>query len=321
MKSILFVVHRFGPQASGGSEANVMNMAQETAARGIETHVLANEIFGDTPSIHVTNDPNTIQKKFDLMVVHGSCGGKYQDLVHIYSEYINKITPIYYLIVNPEEFEAPMNGMKNATFIGCGTQADWQHVLKHGYYTKAKQFYYGIPKTNMFPGFKEKYNIKTPKMFLSCGGFWRSKGFTGLKEAFLRANIPDTTLVLMGYDNRENNMPAQETNVRCILGAPYQDVRNAMMESDLYILNSEYEGYGLVLLEAMFSELPWIGRPVGVVPDIKHLGKMYENQEELVHLMKTHTLNHKQVEEAYQYVNKFHTSEACINTLIETTGL
>ena len=260
MKKLLFVVHRYYPYA-GGSEYNVRNMAEECVRQGHETWVLTDEHMGDQNGVHVTSDRNKAYEKWDMIIVHGSCPT--QDFIHVNSAIINKISPIYYLLIQPSDHPLAVYGMQNCTWIGCGTEADFAHVEKHGLTNKMKRFVYGIPNEIGQPGFRRTFGITTPYMFISAGGFWPHKRMHELRDMFIEAMVPNTTLVLMGYDNRHNIMPLKADNVRVFLGTTREHVLAAMAEADLYISYSQAEGYGLVLLEAMLNHCEWVSTNVG----------------------------------------------------------
>jgi glycosyltransferase involved in cell wall biosynthesis len=56
---------------------------------------------------------------------------------------------------------------------------------------------------------------------------------------------------------------------------------SALRESDLYVLNSTSEGFGLVLLESMLNGTPWIARNIAGAETMREFGKTYSTQEEL----------------------------------------
>lgn len=316
MKCLLYVVHRYAPYP-GGSEYNVQRLAEESVRQGHDVTVLTDIHKGDLNGVKVTHNRNILSERWDLIIVHGSCPT--QDHVHLHSAEILKKSPIYYLLVQPPKKLSMETciGLNNASFIGCGTSFDWQFLESHTSQTpslnwlpKARNFRYGITKTcRGNDGFKELAGISTKKMFLCAGGFWPHKRMDELSEAFKEAAPKDTTLVLLGYDINHAHAPKSTDTVKCFDIDDPSIVYDAMWESDLYILNSESEGYGLVLLESMFNYCPWISRPIAAGYDLAQqgLGLNYDKYEDLVYLLKHNPpKNEIKQQEAFSYVANNH---------------
>jgi len=280
-KRLLFVVHRYYPYP-GGSEYNVKRLAEAAVAKGHSVTVLTDVHQGDQNGVIVTSDRRiAIEQLWDMIIVHGCCPT--QDFIHANADIISKKSPIYYLIVQPTDSAISQQGMKYAKWIGCGTTFDIDHVVKYGHLDKVRPFRYGIDLTMLgTEGFRVDAGITTPYMFLSAGGFWAHKGMDELVEAFKQANRPDVTLVLLGYDTQHHQPPVSEGNVVSFLCGDQQMVMNALLESDLYIMNSTSEGYGLMILEAMYHGVPWLARDIAAAYDLANRGKVYTMFDELV---------------------------------------
>ena len=283
MKKILYVVHRYAPYP-GGSENYVRDMAEETLGRGHEVAVFTVEHKGDWNGVRVSGDPQILLENWDLIVVHGDASA--QNIVHMNSHIIP--SDILYMIIRPVATEICLRALYNSKYIGCSSLADWDHVKKYNVLDKAVEIRHGIdPKISVGkPGFKEKYGIKTNKMFLSAGGFWQNKAFDELVDSFNKSNLTDTTLVLTGYDNRSNLMPAATEFVKPFLIDDRDDVLSAISEASLYILNSYEEGFGLVLLESMLNNTPWAAKNIAGAATMREYGFVYNTQDQLIEYMK-----------------------------------
>ena len=283
MKKILYVVHRYAPYP-GGSENYVRDMAEETLGRGHEVAVFTVEHKGDWNGVRVSGDPQILLENWDLIVVHGDASA--QNIVHMNSHIIP--SDILYMIIRPVATEICLRALYNSKYIGCSSLADWDHVKKYNVLDKAVEIRHGIdPKISVGkPGFKEKYGIKTNKMFLSAGGFWQNKAFDELVDSFNKANLTDTTLVLTGYDNRSNLMPAATEFVKPFLIDDRDEVMSAISEASLYILNSYEEGFGLVLLESMLNNTPWAAKNIAGAATMREYGFVYNTQDQLIEYMK-----------------------------------
>ena len=302
---ICFVVHRYAPYP-GGSEYYTQQMAEECVRRGIETSVFSSEHMGDLNGVTVSSNVSVLQQQ-DLIVVHGG-DIDIQNFVLKHAKVLG--APVLYLLIKPSESEECLKGLENAAFIGCSAMEDWEHVKKWKVVYKSYQVRHGISGNDclgIIDNFKFKYNIPLDKrMFLSCGGYWPNKRMIELCEAFNEANLHNTILVTTGYDNRRNLMPHASKNVYPLLVADPRDIKNAIADADCYIMNSDAEGFGLVLLESMLNRTPWISRNIAGAKLLNKFGITYETEGELVNILQEFDSDKIDVESAYDYVIKNH---------------
>ena len=352
---LLFVVHRYAPYP-GGSEVYVASMAEEARRRGHDVWVYTDAHMGDLNGVQVTSDVRALLGEWDLIVVHGGdCGA--QDRVHMNSRLIT--SPVLYLLILPSNSHACIRGMEGALHLGCSTRADWDHVNSHGFHHKACQIRHGValgPGTIGRPGrFRAKYGIpSSTRIFLSCGGFWRHKGFAELVRAFEEArrfsegcaltaamdnlgldgrnvgvavgasDLNNTILILTGYvdSNDPEARPKDTANVRTLLIEDKTDVADAMADADLYIMNSTAEGFGLVLIEAMLNRTPWLSRRIAGAIEMEEHGYTYDTYDELVCLLREFPFRHmpQMVDEAYTYAMEQRTIVKTIDDVLGMCG-
>ena len=315
MAKLLFAVHRYAP-FPGGSENYVRDMAEACVRLGHDVYVLAGQHNGDLNGVKVTSDGNIIGMPFDLIIVHGA-GVNVQDFVLVNADKIS--SPVLYMIILPQENQGAHAGLKNAKFIGCSTKEDWEFAEKHKVMDKARKVIHGIdPRISVGqPGFKQKYNIATPRMFLSCGGYWPNKAMRELADIFNHLNIPDTVLVTTGYDNRNDLMPVRTDKVIPLLIEDRNDVLSAILEADLYIMHSHVEGFGLVLLESMLNMTPWTARYGSGARLLREHGFGYNNEEELMEYLINFKPDFEKIENSHFYVNKYHTIDNTVSDILE----
>ena len=305
MSKLLFVVHRYPPY-SGGSEYYVQAMAEESLKRGHSVYVFTDMHKGDLNGVHVTDDYNILNNNFDLIIVHGgNC--KNQDIVHYNSERIK--SPILYMLILPSTSQICMRGLYNSKYIGCSTQVDWQHVKNFNVEHKSHRVRHGIvipTSIDIERGeqlFRNKFNITTKYIILSCGGFWRHKAMLELAEIFNKSindnNITNITLVCTGYNNDESQKPTENSYIRSLYLEDRSDVSNAMDAADLYIMNSFEEGFGLVLLEAMSKKVPWVARNIAGAKELKDYGYTYDDQNKVYHIVSNFEDSIKYINETY----------------------
>jgi glycosyltransferase involved in cell wall biosynthesis len=283
-------------------------MAEEMLKRKHDVTVLAHEHKGDQNGVTVSNDYNTIlNQKWDLIIVHGGDVIS-QTMIHINADKLQ--SPVLYLIVKPSESETCLHGLKHHRFLGYSTSMDLDYIKKYNQESKARRVRHGIvPELHVRTIVDKKKTI-----FVSAGGFWPHKAMTPLAEAFTKAKIPNAELHLYGYGVKEL-MPADTHNVKCFFGRDKTDVLLAISGADAYIMNSYEEGFGLVLLEAMMNKTPWYARDIAGAKDMCYYGTTYNDEGELMNLLRKHHRNEKKILDAYNYVMANHTIQDTCNDI------
>jgi glycosyltransferase involved in cell wall biosynthesis len=324
-KKILYVVHRYAP-FPGGSENYVRNMAEETLSRGHEVWVLAGEHKGDLNGIRVTSNPLVLIRTWDLIVVHGG------DLP-VQKKWVVRIalksakwlpSPMLLMLIVPTESGIYQKAVQAVKYIGCSTEEDWDFVKARNLLDKSMQIRHGIDEKISIgvSGFRKKYDITTQYMFLSCGGYWPNKAMPDLVELFSHVAREDITLVLTGYDNRYNLMPQESKFVKPLMLDDPNDVLSAISESDLYIMHSHREGFGLVLLESMLNRTPWAARNLAGAKAMSNFGFVYDKDEALLDYMKKfNKVPQEKVEEAYIYTVSNHSIKNTVDDILELTTI
>lgn len=318
MPRILFVVHRYAPYP-GGSENNVKNMAEELADRGVETWVFAGAHQGDLNGVHVTNNPEMLLHPWDLIIVHGG-DVNIQNFVLEHAKDIP--SPIYYLLILPSESPTCVQALHDAKLIGCGTRADWRHVSKFGVSEKSVKFRYGIKLADSLANtpkgqFRTQHDITTPYMFISCGGYWSNKNMHRLVDVFRQANRADATLVLTGYDNAHAAPKVHDPNIKVLMLPDRQEVLSGIKDADLCIMHSTSEGFGIVLLEAMYNFTPWAAYRIAGAETMQDYGFTYERESELEQYLRTFSgVSESVKQDGHTYVVGNHTNKQCVDDLL-----
>lgn len=305
MSRILYVVHRYAP-FPGGSENYVRDMAEETLSRGHEVAVFTGEHKGDWNGVRVTSETTIFSEKWDLVVVHGGDVGL-QDFVLSNCRRIG--SPMLFMLIIPSESDVYKFACENVAYIGCSTKEDWDYVKRKGLMKKSVQITHGIdPKISIGKsGFREKYGIKTELMFLSCGGYWHNKKMQELVNLFNQVGRYDITLVTTGYDNRFGIKPQDNEYVKNIMLDNRDDVMSAIKEADLYIMHSDREGFGLVLLESMLNGTPWAARNLAGARLMNEHGFTYNKDEELLKYMREFKpVMQDKIDKSYEFVTTTH---------------
>jgi len=123
-------------------------------------------------------------------------------------------------------------------------------------------------------GFRARYQISADEpVLLYVGGFYPNKRVDRLVRL---AADTGALLVVVGRDqDPQRGEPycaalakRMGARVRFLGSLPRDEILAAYREATLFVLASEFEGFGLVLLEAMAAGLPFVSTPAGVAPDL-----------------------------------------------------
>ncbi|MED3660650.1 N-acetyl-alpha-D-glucosaminyl L-malate synthase BshA [Ureibacillus sp. FSL K6-8385] len=147
---------------------------------------------------------------------------------------------------------------------------------------------------------KKQYGIREDeKVIIHCSNFRKIKNLPDIVETFflIRNQIPAKLLLVGdGPEHHRVMMQAKESPYKddILFLGKQENVEELFSISDLKLLLSEKESFGLVLLEAMACGVPGIGTNVGGIPEvidhgvngyIVELGDVYQAAEYAVDLL------------------------------------
>lgn len=300
---IAFVIDRYLPNIGGGTYYT-QQLAEECVRRGLDVTVVTEDQHDEINGVHVRCLPSDVNDK-DLVVVHG-CDMHVQRYIINNYETIN--SRILLLPIEPSYGPEVFRAAQNVYAVGCSTLEDWNWAYAMGVYHKAHSITHGIDKDSNIGTkglFKGHFGIpQDKKMYLSCGGYYENKQMKQLVDAFLCADVPDTVLVTTGYC-RFDNMPANSENVFNLYVDDPRDIKNAIADADCYIMNSNLEGFGMVILEAMINKTPWIGRNIAGARLLSEFGTTYSTKQELIDIL-SGTIDSSKVDEGYEFILNNH---------------
>ncbi len=126
-------------------------------------------------------------------------------------------------------------------------------------------------------GFKRRYGIETPYLFLTVSNHYLEKGHLFVLKAFRRFQRKDCTLVVIGERPHRHGWyscyPLCKMNERLdgrvmlLSGVSRGDVVAAYHEADLFLFGSKVECAPLVMYESFASQTPFVTTAVGNVRD------------------------------------------------------
>lgn len=179
---------------------------------------------------------------------------------------------------------------------------------------------------------KADYDIsEDEKVIIHISNFRKVKRIEDVVLTFNRINKQiDSKLLLIGDGPELNNIIQLVKKLglteHVLFLGKQKNISDLLSISDLMLLLSKKESFGLVLLEAMICEVPCIGTDVGGIPEvIKHgetgytvaLGDTEQAAEYAIRLLTNSSLSKKFTENALNYANnKFH-SKIVVDQYIE----
>lgn len=108
----------------------------------------------------------------------------------------------------------------------------------------------------------DKISLYTSKQVIAVGRYDRQKGFDMLISAWkmVAMKYPDWILRIFGDGPLRRELELQVTQEgignNCFLDFPVKNIADKYAESSIYVLSSRFEGFGLVIIEAMCCGLP-----------------------------------------------------------------
>jgi glycosyltransferase involved in cell wall biosynthesis len=108
-----------------------------------------------------------------------------------------------------------------------------------------------------------------PLRFIFAGQLSLRKGIPGLLEAWQKAALRDAELELVGpWQLAEGRRASLPQGVTCRPPCSAEELRERYRAADVFVFPSFFEGFGLVLLEAMACGLPAIATEATAGPDV-----------------------------------------------------
>lgn len=154
-------------------------------------------------------------------------------------------------------------------FISQELQIKKEKIINVPVFTETGQFNFGQSNST-----GEKGKFKDNFIFLSVGRFVKQKNLPLLINSFYELNqeYPDTTLVLVGGGTQKKRIKKQikkkDLESSVIIEGWTDNISKYYNLADTYVLTSNYEGWGRVIIEAAHSGLPIIMTDVGCAREV-----------------------------------------------------
>lgn len=159
------------------------------------------------------------------------------------------------------------------------------------------------------------------KRIITIGRYAYQKGYDMLLRAWaeIEKKYPDWQLAIYGMGN-QNPLRNQMKDLgidadRCLLNGPVNDVSKEYLNSSLFVLPSRFEGFGLVIIEAMSCGVPVVAFNCPMGPDeiitdgedgfLVPVGDVYTLVDKLQMLMQDQELRMRFSEKAYRNSDRY----------------
>jgi len=159
------------------------------------------------------------------------------------------------------------------------------------------------------------------KRVVTIGRYVYQKGYDLLLQAWaiVQRKYPDWILEIYGMgDQTSYRQMCEDIGIdtsHCIMHGPIEDVTKVYQESSIFVLSSRFEGFGLVIIEAMASGLPVVSFDCPSGPDeiitdgydgiLVPSGDVAALSEKMMLLMKDELLRKRLSENALQSARKY----------------
>lgn len=149
------------------------------------------------------------------------------------------------------------------------------------------------PEEGAGEAFRRRHGIRTDRVLLCVSNYGASKGQRELLDAFLRTDLPDAALVLVGSETNAFSAALERRAGRALgerifvlAGLPTDEVRAAYRAADLFVTATHTEAQPLMLLDAMAAGLPFVAPPVGCITALPG-GRIFRTPTEFSAKVKT----------------------------------
>ena len=161
-----------------------------------------------------------------------------------------------------------------------------------------------------FKDYHRSKKVHSPVRILFVGRLVKQKNLLLLIESFKK--IMNAVLYIVGDGDEKNNLLKLTKNLNVVLCGPKygKELYKIYSESDIFILTSNYESFGIVMLEAMASGLPVVASDISSVRNIiKDNGLLAKTSDDFANaineLIHNEVLRNKLKKRGIRYARQF----------------
>ncbi len=195
-------------------------------------------------------------------------------------------------------------------------------------YQSCDEHFKTILPTNELNSIKAKYNLPE-KYILYVGTIESRKNLAVLVKAMAEINTDYKLVVLGKKKSYFSKIVAPiikklslDNRILFFENLEFQDLPGVYQNAKLFVLPSYYEGFGIPIIEALYSKIPVIAATGSCLEEAGGPGSKYfkpDDVEELIATIKSviddPVLSSKMIENGTQYVEKFDTKKLCTQVM------
>lgn len=175
-----------------------------------------------------------------------------------------------------------------------------------------------IPSNDFLNQVKEKYHL--PERFLlNVGTIEERKNLENIIKALDNTQIP---LIVVGkkkksyYKRIQRLLTSHHVEVHFLEGVNMQELASIYKLADIFIYPSLFEGFGIPIIEALYSKTPVITSNVSCLPEAGGENSLYVNplssddiRAKILHLWNNESERIIRAEKSFEFVQKFNETE------------
>jgi N-acetyl-alpha-D-glucosaminyl L-malate synthase BshA len=257
------------------------------------------ELGNDFDIVHVHSNMALLPRHYYEMIkspvvttLHGTWWGERSTLTmrNIISPSIGMINDFAILAISPmfDIYEDYAVELSNAVLIGG--KSECRDVGARGIknkYNRVVRLQLGVDVRDFKPenrddSLKEKYQIgPDEKLLITVGRLAARKGIDVLLESFSKVlkDYSKVKLIIIGEGPQYDKLQAVakrlnvQNNCRFVSKLSFDELQALYATADLFVFHSLWEGFGLIISEALSSGTPVVSSNMGAVPEMVVFGK------------------------------------------------
>ena len=296
------VVHLLKVTGVGGAEQHLLTLLPSLRERGIDARVLSLDAGADSARFHARLDDHDIpwrrvhcgsdvSPRLAARVIR-AVGAERPDLLHthmvhgdVYGSLAAHALRVPFVstrhnddryLLGPFRYvdRAAMHSVR--TIIAISDAVRLFHVRSRLPAEKLETIHYGLDTIPETPSELRPEEAGIPAgapLVLAIGRLIAQKDHATMLEAFARVlqSQPDARLAILGWGPldariRERARSLELADSVLVLGRV--EPRDWLARADVFVHTSRWEGFGIVLLEAMLASLPVVATRVSAIPEI-----------------------------------------------------